>query len=189
MKIQHVRVPYSLIELDISNQSKYVYIAIMRSRSGHSKKIKISMNKIAENAGLKERMVHQHISKLCRYNMLSRKQINYGVGLYGCNTYTIECDERKFAEIPLCIAYEKQLKASSLIAYCIMKKYTDIREKNYTCYLSQEELAKYLKCSLNHVNKIKQDLKNAGLITYEYNSKKIVLTYEQQMNSNIENLR
>ncbi|MNZ95395.1 hypothetical protein D3C78_1145420 [compost metagenome] len=170
MKVQHVRVPYSLIELDISNQSKSVYIAIMCARSGHNKKIKISMDKIAANAGLKVRMVNRHISELCQYHMLSRKQMNYGVGLYGCNTYTIECDERKFAEIPLCIAYEKQLKASSLIAYCIMKKYTDIRKKDYTCYLSKEELAQYLRCTLNHVNKIKRDLKNAGLITYEYNS-------------------
>ncbi|CAH1056824.1 hypothetical protein [Paenibacillus pseudetheri] len=180
MKIRHVRVPYSLLELNIPNESKAVYIAIMSFRIGNKKTIKVSMNSIAYIAGLKERRINHHITELCRHNMLSRKQINFGVSAYGCNTYTIQCDEKRFAEIPWCIAYEKQLKASSLIAYCIMKQHTNIKKQDYTCYLSKKELAEFLTCSLNQVDKVKGELKNAGLIICDYNSKKILLAYEQQ---------
>jgi hypothetical protein len=184
MKIRHVRVPYQILELDVSNETKAVYIAVMSFRSKNNKRIKVSMKTIANAADLKVRRVNYHITELCIRNVLSRKQVKIGNDSYGCNTYTINCDEQRFAEIPWCIAFEKHLKSSSLIAYCTMKKHTDIRKGDYTCYLSQSELAEYLNCSLNHVNKIKQDLRNAGLISYEYSSRKIVLTYERQINSN-----
>jgi len=193
MKKRHVNIPYTLLDLNEANETKYMLIAILRFRSGSSKKIKVSLAKISEVTGLKGRQLTKHINKLVQHEMISRNQTKYSSGEYGCNTYTILCDERYFAEIPWEIAYSNTLSVWAKIGYCIMKRFINLDKKDFACYLTKDELAKHLQCSLNQVDKIKRNLKGDGLIEFERNSNKIVLVYEHSLeekpNDNKEEIR
>ncbi|UNK20793.1 helix-turn-helix domain-containing protein [Paenibacillus sp. N3/727] len=180
--MQHIKVPYALLDLDVSIQCKMVYMALMKVRSGRRKQIKVKMDTIAKNAGLQNRQTSTHIATLCRHNVISKKQINYE-GHYGCNIYRIVCDESKFAQLPYPIAWHEQLTAYDKIAYCVIKRYTDLNKGNYTSYLSKKQLSVMLKCSPNQVDKIKARLRKAGFISYTHNSKEIVLIFERDLNA------
>ncbi len=182
VKRQHIRVPYELLDSQVPNEAKKVFIAIMQSRNGTNKQIKVKIKTIAAKAGLKERQVKNYIKILCQNNMLSRKQIRYGDGAWGCNTYTILCDEKYFAEIPFCIASDANLSAQALIAYCFMKRFTNLNKRDYICIMEKTQLAEKLGCSVNHADKVKRMLKKAGYINYKYGNLQIILVYEQQLN-------
>jgi len=181
MKQRHPKMPYVLLELKMSNHAKYVYMALLHFRSKRSKTIKVSLTKVAEVTGLKGRQLTNHINTLVQHNVIERRQNTHGSGEYGCNVYTILCDETYFAEIPWEIAYEDALSVNAKIGYCIMKRYTDLDKQDYVCYMTKRELAKKIGCSLNEVDKVKRNLKNAGLIAYERNSNKITLIYEKAL--------
>ncbi|BBB92276.1 MAG TPA: helix-turn-helix domain-containing protein [Methylomusa anaerophila] len=184
MKQRHLRMPYTLLELAIANHAKYVYMALLHFRSKTSKKIKVSLAKVAEVTELKGRQLTNHINTLVQYNIVAKWQNKHDSGEYGCNVYTISCDESSFAEIPWEIAYDDKLSVNAKIGYCIMKRYTDLDKQDYVCYLTKRELAKKIGCSLNEVDKVKRNLKNAGLIAYERNSNKITLVYEKSLDDN-----
>ncbi len=179
MKQRHLKMPYKLLDLNISNHAKYVYMALLHFRSKHSKQIKVTLAKVSEVTGLKGRQLTNHINTLTKNIILLRNQNQYGSGEYGCNVYTIFCDERYFAEIPWEIAYNDDLSVNAKIGYCIMKRFTDLDKKDFTCYMTKSELAEKVGCSANEVDKIKRSLKNAGLIEYECKHNKIVLIYEK----------
>lgn len=181
MKQRHLKMPYELLELNISNQAKYVYMALLHFRNKISKKIKVSLAKVSEVTGLKGRQLTNHINTLIQYKIISRKQNKHISGEYGCNIYTILCEETYFAEIPWEIAYNDALSVNAKIGYCIMKRFTDLDKKNFTCYMTKSELAEKVGCSTNEIDKIKRNLKNAGLIEYERNSNKITLVYEKAL--------
>jgi len=178
MKRRHVNVPYVLLDLEESNETKYVFIAILSFRSNNNKKIKVSLNKISEVTGLKFRQLTNHVNRLIQQKMISRSQVKHSNGDYSCNTYTILCDEKYFAEIPYEIACDKLLSVSEKIGYCIMKRYINLAKIDFATYLTKNDLASYLGCSLNQVDKIKRSLKKAGLVEFERNSNMIVLVYE-----------
>ncbi|OBZ14632.1 hypothetical protein A8L34_11975 [Bacillus sp. FJAT-27264] len=179
---QYIKVPYAILDLNVSIQCKCVYLALMRTRSGSSKQIKVKLGTIARNAELQIRQTGMHLATLCDQNVLSKKQVSYK-GYYGCNTYHILCDESKFAQLPYPIAWHEELTAYDKIAYCVMKRYTDLNKGNYTSYLSKEQLAGLLKCSPNQVDKIKVRLRKAGFISYARNSKEIILIYEKELDN------
>lgn len=179
MTQRHLRMPYTLLELAIANHAKYVYMALLHFRSKTSKKIKVSLAKVAEVTGLKGRQLTNHINTLVQYNIIAKRQNKHGSGEYGCNVYTILCDETYFAEIPWEIAYEDALSVNAKVGYCIMKRYTDLDKQDHVCYMTKRELAEKIGCSVNEVDKIKRNLKNAGFIAYERNSNKIMLIYEK----------
>ncbi|MHC1745535.1 MAG: hypothetical protein AB9895_00105 [Negativicutes bacterium] len=181
MQMRHARVPYQLLDLVESNETKYIYLALLHFRSGQSKQIKVSLRKISELTSLKARQVTKHINTLIQSGMVSRKQIKYSSGEYSCNTYTLLCDERHFAEVPWKIAYSNNLSVHAKIGYCVLKRFIDLDKGNFFCYMTKNELAKYLRCSLNQVDKIKRNLKEIGLIDFERGGKKIVLVYERSL--------
>lgn len=178
--MQHIKVPYFLLDLDVSIQCKMVYLALMKVRSGRKKQIKVKMDTIAKNTGLQNRQTSNHIATLCRHNVITKLQLNYE-GHYGCNSYRIICDESKFAQLPYPIAWHEDLTAYDKIAYCVMKRYTDLNKGNYITYLSKKQLSVMLKCSINQVDKIKARLRKAGFISYKRKSKEIILIYEQNL--------
>jgi len=181
MKRRHVNVPYTLLDLKEANETKYTLVAILSFRSKNSKKIKVSLAKIAKATGLKGRQLTNHINKLVEYGMISRSQTKYSSGEYSCNTYTILCNEEYFAEIPWEIARSDALSVWDKIGYCIMKRFIDLDKSDFICYLTKDELAKHLHCSSNQVDKVKRNLMKAGLIAFERNSNKIVLVYEHNL--------
>ncbi|SFM28526.1 hypothetical protein [Pelosinus propionicus] len=181
MKRRHVNVPYALLDLKEANETKYTLVAILSFRSKRSKRIKVSLSKITEVTGLKGRQLTNHINKLVEHGMISRSKIKYSSGEYSCNTYTILCNEEYFAEIPWEIACSDTLSVWDKIGYCIMKRFTDLDKRDFICYLTKEELVKHLQCSPNQVDKVKRNLKKAGLIEFERNSNKITLVYEHSL--------
>ncbi|MEN6411936.1 MAG: hypothetical protein ABFC84_04100 [Veillonellales bacterium] len=181
MKQRHLKMPYKLLELNISNHAKYVYMALLHFRNKTSKKIKVSLAKVSEVTGLKGRQLTNHINTLIQYKIISRKQNKHISGEYCCNIYTILCEETYFAEIPWEIAYNDALSVNAKIGYCIMKRFTDLDKKNFICYMTKSELAEKVGCSANEIDKIKRNLKNVGLIEYERNSNKITLVYEEAL--------
>jgi len=187
MKQRHPKMPYKLLDLNISNNAKYAYMALLYFRSKCSKQIKVTLAKVSEVTGLKGRQLTNHINTLTKNKILLRKQNKYGSGEYGCNVYTILCDETYFAEIPWEIAYNDDLTVNAKIGYCIMKRFTDLDKNDSVCYMTKSELTKKIGCSANEVDKIKQNLKKAGLIEYERNSNKITLIYEKALEAEISN--
>ena len=171
------------LKLNIANQAKYVYMGLLHFRSRSSKTIKVSLAKVAEVTGLKGRQLNNHINTLVKHRVITKRQNNYGSGEYGCNVYTILCDETYFAEIPWEIAYDDRLSVNAKIGYCLMKQYMDLDKRDYICYLTKTELAEKIGCSLNEVDKIKRNLKQAGLIDFERSSSKIVLSYEKALDA------
>lgn len=184
MKRRHLRIAYDVLDLEISNEAKYVYMALMRFRSGTSKNVKVSIAKLAEATGLKGRQLTKHVNTLVEHKVISRYQNKHNDGNYGCNTYSILCNEEYFSEIPWEIANSKKLSKWSMIGYCIMKRFTNLDKKDFTCYLSKEQIATCLQCSINQVDKIKRRLQEADLIEFERNSHKIVLVYELGLEKN-----
>jgi DNA-binding IscR family transcriptional regulator len=185
MKQRHPRMPYELLELNISNNAKYVYMALLHFRSRSSKKIKVSLAKVSEITGLKGRQLTNHINTLVKYKIIYRNQNKHGSGEYGCNVYTIMCDESYFAEVPWEIAYDESLSVNTKIGYCIMKRHIDLDKKDFICYMTKSELAEKVGCSANEVDKIKRNLKNTGLIECERNSNRIMLVYEKALEAEI----
>ncbi|MFC5405525.1 hypothetical protein [Cohnella soli] len=181
MKKQHIRVPYELLDLSIAHEAKKVYFALLYFRDGAKKQIKVKIQKIAVRSGLKERQVRKHIRTLCDSNMLSRKQIIHGKEAWGCNEYTIKCDETYYAAIPYEIAYDERLSALELMTYCTLKRYTDLNKQEYSCRMDKIKLAKKVGCSTNHIDKVKRALKQAGYIDYDPNQTQITLIYERQL--------
>lgn len=181
MKRQHIRVPYGLLDLNIANEAKRVYLALLYYRSGTNKQIKVKIQTIAERAGLKERQVKKHLQALCDTNILSRRQVIHGKNAWGCNQYTIQCDETYYAAIPYEIAFDKNLSAMELVLYCILKRHTDLIKPDFKCWMDKAQLAKKLGSSMNHIDKIKRALKQAGYIDYGRNHSQITLIYEQQV--------
>jgi DNA-binding IscR family transcriptional regulator len=163
---QHVRVPYVLLDLNITNGAKKLFIALLYFCGGKSKQIKVTLKKIAERAGLKERQVKNHIRTLCEHHILMRKQISYGECAWGCNTYTILCNETYYAKIPYVIAFNPNLSAHALLTYCTMKRYTNLNKQDYICIVDKRQLAKQMNCTVNHLDKVKRELKQAGYIAY-----------------------
>ena len=159
-------------------------MALLHFRSKTNKKIKVSLAQVSEVTGLKGRQLTNHINTLVQYNIVLRKQNKHGSEEYGCNVYTILCDESYFAEIPWEIAYDDALSVNAIIGYCILKRYTDLNKNNFICYMTKSELAEKIGCSSNEVDKIKRNLKQAGLIAYERNSNKITLVYEKSLDDN-----
>jgi hypothetical protein len=178
---QHVRVPYALLDLDESNETKYVFIALLRFRSGYSKNIKVSLKRLTEVTGLKPRQLTNHINRLIDRRMILRKQTKHNDGHYGCNTYTITCEESKFAAIPMKIAFHERLSVSAIIGYCVLKRYINLNDGSFACFATKEMMAEEWRCSLNQVDKVKRNLKAAGLIDYEHGDKKIGLCWEYQL--------
>ncbi|MEG6585426.1 hypothetical protein [Dendrosporobacter sp. 1207_IL3150] len=193
MRRRHIRIAYDVLDKKVANEAKYVYMALLRFRSGNSKNIKVSIAKLSEVTGLKGRQLTKHINTLIKYKVISRYQNKHNDGNYGCNTYSILCNEEYFSEIPWEIASNKELSKWSMIGYCIMKRFIDIDKEDFTCYLSKDQLATYLQCSINQVDKIKRNLKGAGLIDFDRNSNKVVLIYELalvgQLNSNLDHIK
>lgn len=183
MKRRHLKMPYALLELSISNQAKYVYMGLLYFRNNSSKRIKVSLAKVAEVTGLKGRQLTHHINILVKHRIITRQQNKHSSGEYGCNVYTILCDETYFAEIPWEIADDDALSVNTKIGYCLMKQYMDLDKRDYICYLTKNELAEKIGCSLNEVDKVKRNLKQAGLIEYERSSRKIVLAYEKALDA------
>lgn len=159
-------------------------MALLHFRSHVSKKIKVSLAKVSDVTGLKGRQLTKHINTLIQYKIISRKQNKHSSEEYGCNIYTILCNERYFAEIPWEIAYNDDLSVNAKIGYCIMKRFTDLDRNDFICYMTKSELAEKVGCSANEVDKIKRNLKQAGLIAYERNSNKITLVYEKSLDDN-----
>lgn len=184
MKQRHPRMSYQLLDLKISTNTKHVYMALLHFRSHVSKKIKVSLAKVSDVTGLKGRQLTKHINTLIQYKIISRKQNKHSSEEYGCNVYTILCDERYFAEIPWEIAYNDDLSVNAKIGYCIMKRFTDLDRNDFICYMTKSELAEKVGCSANEVDKIKRNLKQVGLIAYERNSNKITLVYEKSLDDN-----
>lgn len=187
MKQRHPRIPYKLLDLAISNHAKYVYVALMHFRSETRKSIKVSLAKVAEVTGLKGRQLTNHINTLIEYNIIARRKNKHGNGEYGCNVYTITCDETYFAEIPWEIAYDNTLSVNTKLGYCIMKRYTDLDKQDHVCYMTKRELTEKIGCSTNEVDKIKRNLKLAGFIEYERSSNKITLIYEKTLEAKTNN--
>lgn len=177
---QHVRVPYQLLDIDIVNEAKYVFIALLRFRSKYNKNIKVSLKQLSKIAGLGVRQLTHHINSLVNNRILSRKQIKCKDGNYSCNIYTIICDESKFAEIPIEIAFHEKLSAGEIIGYCVLKRYINLKDKRFTCSATKKMLAREWRCSLNHVDKVKRALKKEALIDYSNGDNNIILTWEHQ---------
>lgn len=160
-------------------------MALMHFRSKTRPSIKVSLAKVAEITGLKGRQLTNHINTLIQYNIIARRKNKHGNGEYGCNVYTITCDETYFAEIPWEIAYDNTLSANAKLGYCIMKRYTDLDKRDYACYMTKKELTEMIGCSSNEVDKIKRNLKLAGFIEYKRSSNKITLIYEKALEEKI----
>lgn len=178
---QHIRVPYDLLDLIIANEAKKVYLDLLFFRDGAKKQIRAKIDTIAKQTGLKERQVKKHIQSLCDANILSRKQIIHGKDQWGCNEYTIKCDETYYAAIPYKIAQDKRLSALELMTYCTLKRHIDLNKQEYRCWMDKIKLAKKVGCSTNHIDKVKRVLKQAGYIEYDHNQTQITLIYEQQL--------
>lgn len=174
-----VKVPYPILNLKVSVQTKYLFVSLMHFRSGRKKSIKVSMKKVSEISGMKERQMSTHIKKLCNLCVLSRRQTYYGNTNYGCNIYTITCSENYYAAIPWEVAFNSELTAYSVIGYCVLKRNIDLRKNDFACFLTKQQLANQIGCSLNHVDKIKRNLRKAGLIEFGHNDIKITLIYEK----------
>ncbi|WP_168735496.1 helix-turn-helix domain-containing protein [Cohnella fermenti] len=180
-KRQHIRVPYVLLTLTIPSEAKRVYLALLHSRDGTNKQIRVKIQKIAERAGLKERQVKKHIRTLCDSNMLSRKQIIHGKDAWGSNEYTIKCDETYYAAIPYEIAFDLKLSALELMTYCALKRHTDLNKQDFTCWMDKNKLAEEVGCSTNHIDKLKRGLRRAGYIDYVRDDSQITLIHERQL--------
>lgn len=184
MKLQYLKMPYDLlINRELGNNIKMIYLALLYFRNGVNKKIKVPLEKISALIGIKKRQLINHLNILVENNIISRSQENRQSGEYICNTYTILVNESHFALIPVAIAVNYELSANAKIRYCIMKRFSNPAKKNFTCHLKKTELAHEIGCSLNEVDKIKRSLKNAGLIEYERNDNQIILIYERNLKS------
>lgn len=172
---RYVKVPYALIDLKVSAQTKCIYISLMKFRSAEKKEITVTLEKIAEAARLRTGQTGKYLTTLVKCGIIEREQKNFGYGQYGCNTYRIVCNEKKYAIIPWEVAYGAPISSQALIAYCVLKKHTDLNKKDGIVYMSNTELALYLDCSTNHVNKVKIELQNKGFLEFKARSKMITL--------------
>lgn len=184
-KKQFIKVPYKLLEKktfewldDIdANTTRLVYCALLYFRDKKSKIIRISQSKIGSIIGIKSLQVCRHIARLKELGILDVKMDE--LDLYGWNSYTILIDETHHAQIPFEIAFNKGLSASQLMAYCNLKRKTNLRKKDFICYADNAKLVELFDCSSKHVNKLKTALKKKGLIDFKPYDEKITLSYEK----------
>ena len=189
-KPRHAKVPYILLNYDgfekfapegvdknrlNPNTIKAIYVAILHGRQGNSKDIKIKQRKLSEITGLCTEQVGRNIAKLVEHGFISVTESN---NIFGCHTYTIQCDETKNAPVPWEIAFEMGLTATELIAYAIIKKHTDLNSKEFMSYGETKQWAIRFKCSEKHVYKIKRALMEKGIISFNRSSNAIELTWE-----------
>lgn len=158
-----------------------VLIAILGSRKGANRVIKVSMQVLEKRTKLSRTQISRHLSRLIEDGSIKVTQKCNGFNDFECNEYTLLYSEEKYAIVPFEIAYNKDLKHSELVAYFRLKQHTDLEKMDFMVYGSKEELAKMLKVSINHVDKIKRNLKNKGIISYERSSNAIELTLEKEI--------
>lgn len=184
-KNQFIKVPYILLEkktfewfdnIDF-NTTRLVYCALLYFRNKKSKTIRISQSKIGSVIGIGALQVCRHITRLKELGIIDVKTDEFD--LYGWNTYTILVDETYHAQIPFEIAFNRELSASQLMAYCNLKRKTNLRNKDFICYADNATLVELFDCSSKHVSKLKNALKEKGLIEFKPYDEKITLSYEK----------
>lgn len=186
-KNQFIKVPYILLDKKIFewfdnidlNTTRLVYCALLYFRDKKSKTIKKSQSTIGSIIGIGPLQVCRHIARLKELGIIDVKTDEFD--LYGWNTYTILVDEIYHAQIPFEIAFNKELSASQLMAYCNLKRKTNLKNKEFICYADNAMLVELFDCSSKHVSKLKNALKEKGLIDFKPYDEKITLSYEKAL--------
>lgn len=178
---QFVKVPHRLLELKVerngkemaeSDAVKYTLIALLYYRQKNSKTIKVKLKTLAKITKVSTRQVARNINALIKHKMILCDQEIHGNNEFGCNIYTLLYQEEDdYTELPFEIIENATIKITAKIGYCVIKK--EANKQTGKWYGKRTKLAEKLQCSLNHVDKIRRYLKEAGLIDYASNEIKL----------------
>jgi len=184
---QFLKMPYKLLDKDTFqwfenidlNATRLVYCALQYYRSKGSNEIRQSQTSIGKVIGINKKQVLIHLRRLEELGIIDIKMDEFD--FYGWNTYTILIDEKYHAAIPFEIAFNRDLTASQLMAYCNLKRMTNLKNKDFICYADNAMLIKAFDCSSKHVSKLKNALREKGLIDFKPYDEKITLVYEKNL--------
>lgn len=174
---QFAKVPHQLLKLKVerngkevteSDAVKYTLIALLYYRQNNSKTIKVKLETLAKITKVSTRQITRNINALIDHSLISCKQKIHGNNEFGCNVYTLLYQENDdYTELPFEIIENDTIPITAKIGYCVIKKETNKQTSKW--YVKRTKLAEKLQCSLNHVDKIRRYLKEAGLIEYTAN--------------------
>lgn len=171
---QFAKVPHRLLQLKIEKDGKefaendsvkYTLIALLYYRQNNSKTIKVKLETLAIMTEVSTRQITRNINKLIQHKLISRKQEIHNNNQYGCNIYKLLYQEdNDYTELPFEIIKNKNIPITAKIGYCVIKR--EANKQMGKWYGKRSRLAEKLQCSLNHGDKIRRYLKQAGLIEY-----------------------